>query len=122
MTGRMCGMSRYETPAAPKERPCVVYSFGVRYETSFEESILQKTNCELHGVDFSVSNFSAQLLALPEEQKRRAHFLQAGVAPGESNTPRHPPFYSIKVCVEGQIDYVGRGKEEKVLTYVVYRI
>lgn len=47
-------------------------------------------------VDFSVSNFSLQLLALPEEQQRRAHFLQAGVA-GESNTMRAPPLYSIKV-------------------------
>lgn len=87
-------MSRYEPPAL--KRPCVVYSFGVRFETSFEESMLNKTNCELYGVDYSVKNFSSQLLALPEEQQRRAHFLQAGVT-GESNRLKSPPFYSIKV-------------------------
>lgn len=100
-------MSRYETPA--RERACVVYSFGVRYETSFEEEILQRTDCELYGVDFSVKNFSMKLLELPEEQLRRAHFLQAGVT-GESDVTKRPPFYSIKVCCRGGVEELEIGR------------
>lgn len=94
-SGRVCGLSRYK-PEVLKKKPCVVYSFGVRYETSFEEEILQQTECELYGVDFSVFNFSAKLLTMDEDKVKRAHFLQAGVA-GTSQGSKEPPFYTIKV-------------------------
>lgn len=88
-------MSRYEQIS----QPCVVYSFGVRDETSFEKSILERTECELYGVDFSVSNFSREVLSLSEIDLKRAKFLQAGISEGETDLGRSPPFYSIKVSM-----------------------
>jgi len=34
-----------------KRKNCVVYSFGVRGETSFEEEILRRTHCRIHMFD-----------------------------------------------------------------------
>ena len=35
-------------------RPCVVYSFGVATESSFEEELLRRTDCEIWAFDGSV--------------------------------------------------------------------
>ncbi len=39
----VCGMSRYE--ALSRKRPCTLYSFGVRDESSFENELLSRTDC-----------------------------------------------------------------------------
>lgn len=85
----VCGMSRIEESA--KRRPCVIYSFGVRDESSFENEILSRTDCRLWAYDFSVVDFGVQL---EPENRDRAIFLQAGIA-GETNLTKTPPFYSI---------------------------
>jgi len=86
----VCGMSLYEQ--LPVTRPCVVYSFGVQFESSYEDETIARTHCEVWAYDFSVTDFGKQL---NEEHKLRAHFTQAGIA-GTTNTSYNPPFYNIQ--------------------------
>ena len=85
----VCGMSQIQ--ASSKLKPCVIYSFGVRDESSFENEMLSRTHCEVWAYDFSVVDFGVQL---EPSNRARAHFLQAGIA-GKTDTTREPPFYSI---------------------------
>ncbi|KAF9975420.1 hypothetical protein BGZ73_000925 [Actinomortierella ambigua] len=63
----MCGMEIYaESPRRPK---CVVYSFGLRDETQWEEEVLARTNCEIWGFDASLSDLGEALKSHP-----RMHF------------------------------------------------
>lgn len=82
-------MSRYETN---KNRPCVIYSFGVNDDSAFENAVLGRTNCEIWGYDFSVISWAADL---DSSFASRAHFTQAGIA-NVTDTQRSPPFYSIR--------------------------
>lgn len=82
----------------------------MRDETSFEEEILLQTECELYGVDYSVTNFSTKMLAMDPELLKRAQFLQAGVS-GASTTKGGKVFYTIKVSLEIlSLDWVGFGE------------
>ncbi|KLU87815.1 hypothetical protein MAPG_06808 [Magnaporthiopsis poae ATCC 64411] len=85
----VCGMSRYEKLS--RAHSCVVYSFGVRDESSFENELLSRTNCSVWAYDFDVVDFGQQL---EDANRPRAHFMQAGVA-GETNASKSPPFYSL---------------------------
>ncbi|KAL8331492.1 hypothetical protein RB593_002098 [Gaeumannomyces tritici] len=85
----VCGMSRYERLS--RARGCVVYSFGVRDESSFENELLSRTNCSVWAYDFAVVDFGQQL---EDGNRPRAHFMQAGVA-DQTNTSKSPPFYSL---------------------------
>lgn len=82
-------MSRIE--ASAKVKPCVIYSMGVRDESSFENEMLKRTNCEVWAYDFSVVDFGVQL---EPGNRARAHFFQAGIA-GKTDKTKDPPFYSI---------------------------
>merc|ERR1712098_732107 len=84
----VCGMSRYEK----NSRPCILYSFGVQNESSFEQEMLQRTNCEIWGYDYSVRSFGP---AITNEHAHRTHFLKAGIA-GKTDKAKTPPFYSIQ--------------------------
>ncbi|KAK1974134.1 methyltransferase domain-containing protein [Colletotrichum cereale] len=85
----VCGMSRYEK--YPKDRECIIYSFGVRDESSFEQEMLSRTNCVVWAYDFSVVDFGEQL---EPSNRDRAHFKQVGIA-GKTDEQKTPPFYSI---------------------------
>lgn len=85
----VCGMSRYVN--FPRDRECVIYSFGVRDESSFENEMLSRTNCVVWAYDFSVVDFGEQL---EPGNRARAHFLQAGIS-GKTDKTKTPPFYSI---------------------------
>ncbi|KAF8939589.1 methyltransferase domain-containing protein [Dissophora ornata] len=61
----ICGMSLYEEQPRAK---CVIYSFGVNYETRFEGEMLDRTDCEIFAYDASVAAMG------PEAQGPRAHF------------------------------------------------
>ncbi|KAL2071797.1 hypothetical protein VTL71DRAFT_13032 [Oculimacula yallundae] len=84
----VCGMSRYEK----QSRPCILYSFGVQNESSFEQEMLERTNCEIWGYDYSVDQFGP---AITNEYRSRTHFLRAGIG-GASNENSLPPFYNIQ--------------------------
>ncbi|KAK1987540.1 methyltransferase domain-containing protein [Colletotrichum cereale] len=85
----VCGMSRYVN--FPTNRECIIYSFGVHDESSFENEMLSRTKCRVWAYDFSVVDFGEQL---EPGNRDRAKFLQAGIA-GKTNTTKTPPFYSI---------------------------
>ncbi|PGH14357.1 hypothetical protein AJ80_05947 [Polytolypa hystricis UAMH7299] len=85
----VCGMTRYE---ANKDRPCVVYAFGVNDDSSFENEILRRTNCEIWGYDYTVKSWGKQLV---QNLAYRAHFSQCGIA-NVTDEKRSPPFYSVK--------------------------
>ncbi|EQB44357.1 hypothetical protein GCG54_00013726 [Colletotrichum gloeosporioides] len=90
----VCGMSHYVN--FPKDKQCVVYSFGVRDESSFENEMLSRTPCHIWAYDFSVVDFGEQLEA---SNRARAKFLQAGIA-GKTDLTADPPFYSISDLME----------------------
>lgn len=86
----VCGMSRYEKLS--RTRKCVIYSFGVRDESSFENEMLSRTECEIWAYDYTVVDFGEQL----EPQNRpRAKFMQAGIS-GKTDETKDPKFYSIQ--------------------------
>lgn len=88
----VCGMSRYEK----SKTPLIVYSFGVQNESSFEQEMLERTNCKIWGYDFSVEAFGP---ALVEPYRSRTQFLQAGIA-GTTDKVREPPFFNIQDLME----------------------
>ncbi|KAG0313558.1 hypothetical protein BGZ99_008749 [Dissophora globulifera] len=61
----ICGMSLYEEKPRAK---CVIYSFGVNYETRFEGEMLDRTDCEIWAYDASVAAMG------PEATSDRSHF------------------------------------------------
>lgn len=86
-----CGMSRYASlPSA--ENKCIVYSFGVADDSSFENELLSRVKAaEVWAYDFTVVDFGVQL---EPSNRDRAHFTQAGIA-AKTDLGRRPPFYSI---------------------------
>jgi len=63
----VCGISRLAT-----KPNCVIYSFGINYESSFEAALLSRTHgCQVWGYDFSVNSFGPEI---PPTQAFRAHF------------------------------------------------
>lgn len=47
----VCGLEIFEG-SRPQVEKCVIYSFGVANESSFEAEILGRTSCEIHAFDF----------------------------------------------------------------------
>lgn len=58
----VCGLEHFERKAddpittSGSPRPCIIYSFGVANESSFEGEMLARTNCVVFAYDFSVKN------------------------------------------------------------------
>ncbi|ESZ89642.1 hypothetical protein SBOR_9973 [Sclerotinia borealis F-4128] len=75
----ICGISKF----AKGEKPCVVYSFGVGNDSSFEAEILGRTKCEIWGFDQHVPGFNFGP-EVTEEMRGRAHFERNG-ANGATN-------------------------------------
>lgn len=95
----ICGLELLEELPAPKTPesppPCIVYSFGINTESSFEDALLSRTRgCEIWGYDFSVNDFGPQLNR-SAEYVHRAHFNKAGIA-GVTDAKKNPPFFSIQ--------------------------
>jgi hypothetical protein len=61
-----------------------------------EQEMLERTNCEIYGYDFSVDSFGSQITP---EFRARTHFLKAGVA-SSTDKNRSPPFYTIQDLME----------------------
>ncbi|KAF7302816.1 Methyltranfer-dom domain-containing protein [Mycena kentingensis (nom. inval.)] len=85
----VCGLER-----AISQKTCVVYSMGVERQSSFEQEILHKgEHCEVHGFDFSVTQFGPELLA-DNAVNPRAHFHQYKIT-GTDNHDADPREYSL---------------------------
>lgn len=79
----VCGMSRYEQespgPSAggSPARDLVIYSFGVSRDSSFEADMLERTNSQIWGYDYSVSDWGK---GIPDEGHPRANFTKMGIS------------------------------------------
>jgi len=91
-----CGLPRIEQA---KGDGCVVYSFGVERESSFEAEILRRTQCEVFLFDFSVREAGPHIAFMEEETQKRAHFFQYGIA-GENMEKDGHQFYTLKTLME----------------------
>lgn len=60
-----CGLPRIREKRGKK---CVVYSFGVERESSWEAEILERTDCELYMYDFSVETVSRSLKSIVDRR------------------------------------------------------
>ncbi|KIJ13012.1 hypothetical protein PAXINDRAFT_170900 [Paxillus involutus ATCC 200175] len=66
-----CGMSRLE-----HKPDCLIYTFGMNYQTSFEAELLERTrHCEVWGYDFRSKAFGSNI-----KSNYRAHFFPWGLA------------------------------------------
>ncbi|KAF7365296.1 hypothetical protein MVEN_00401400 [Mycena venus] len=91
LTGKwVCGITRVET-----KPDCIVYSFGINYESSFEAEILANTDhCQIWGYDFSVNSFGPEI---PRSQAHRTHFHPYGLAGTDKHGPDDvPKMYTIE--------------------------
>ncbi|PPQ65698.1 hypothetical protein CVT24_012116 [Panaeolus cyanescens] len=90
----VCGLSRVV------EKPdCVVYSFGINGESSFEREILDKTDyCQIWGYDFSVKSFGPEI---SRALAHRTHFKAFGLAGSDKDGPRdHPKMYKLETLMK----------------------
>nr|GAT60361.1 predicted protein [Mycena chlorophos] len=90
----VCGLSRVET-----KPDCVVYSFGINYESSFEADLLASTDhCQIWGYDFSVKSFGPEI---PKSQLHRAHFHALGLAGTDKHGPEDDPkMYTLESLMQ----------------------
>ncbi|CAL1697515.1 unnamed protein product [Somion occarium] len=80
----ICGLSRLE------DKPnCVIYTFGVDWDSSFEGEVLSRTrHCEIWGHDALHTGFGHQI---PKDLKHRTHFAQLQLGPKDSHGPDDTP-------------------------------
>jgi len=91
----VCGLSRIAN-----KPDCVIYSFGINYESSFEAEMLERTECQVFGYDFSVNNFGPEISAR-SELVPRAHFHAYGLAGKDSHGPGDvPPMYTLESLMQ----------------------
>lgn len=90
----MCGLSR-----VAQKPDCVVYSFGINLESSFEAEILDGTaHCEVWGYDFSVKSFGPEI---PPAQSHRTHFHALGLAGEDKDGPGDDPkMYTLETLMK----------------------
>ncbi|KAL8286942.1 hypothetical protein RQP46_003948 [Phenoliferia psychrophenolica] len=80
----VCGI---QTLIAPRQK-CVIYSFGLNGESSFEADVLEKTKgCEIWGYDFSVKSFGPQI---PPHHAARTHFFPYKLTSNQDPTATPP--------------------------------
>ncbi|TFK60244.1 hypothetical protein BDN72DRAFT_965783 [Pluteus cervinus] len=86
----ICGLTRLR-----EKKNCVIYSFGINYESSFEAAILANTkHCEIWGYDFSVKSFGPEI---PWADQSRTHFFPYGLAGKDSHGPDDKnPMYTLE--------------------------
>ncbi|EPQ57149.1 hypothetical protein GLOTRDRAFT_58317 [Gloeophyllum trabeum ATCC 11539] len=86
----VCGLERIA-----RKPKCVIYSFGVNGESSFEATLLQRApGCEVWGYDFSVNSFGPEITEVPS-LNARSHFYPYAL--GSYDAPEsNPPYYTLQ--------------------------
>ncbi|THG96700.1 hypothetical protein EW026_g5174 [Hermanssonia centrifuga] len=91
----ICGVDRL----AMKHDPCVVYSFGVNHDSSFEAAFLTRApNCQIWGYDFSVSSWGPEITENPALAPL-CHF-NAYALGAEDKPHDSPPTYTIDTLMK----------------------
>ncbi|KAG8214141.1 hypothetical protein J3R82DRAFT_10907 [Butyriboletus roseoflavus] len=92
----VCGLERI----TPKKK-CVMYSFGINGESSFEADIMKAApGCEAYGYDFSVNSFGPEI-ELVSDLKHRSHFFPYALGPKDAFSPiDDPKMYTLRTLME----------------------
>lgn len=87
-----CGMSRLE-----HKRDCIIYTFGMNYETSFEAEILERTrHCQVWGYDYRSNSFGSHI-----KNNYRSHFFSWSLANTDSHESHdQPKLYTLKTLLQ----------------------
>ncbi|EKM54909.1 uncharacterized protein PHACADRAFT_147193 [Phanerochaete carnosa HHB-10118-sp] len=80
---------------AQQRHPCIVYSFGINHDSSWEAALLQRApHCEVWGYDFSVTMFGPVVQNNPVLAPK-THFFPYKL--GMHDNPHHsPPEYTVQ--------------------------
>ncbi|KAH8988086.1 methyltransferase domain-containing protein [Lactarius akahatsu] len=87
----VCGLDR-----VVKQDKCVIYSFGINGESSFESTLLKRApGCEAWGYDYSVNSWGPEITGDPEVRDR-AHFRPFALG-GTNNHEDHdnPKYWTL---------------------------
>ncbi|KAH8077513.1 methyltransferase domain-containing protein [Cristinia sonorae] len=95
----MCGFDR-----VARQRDCVIYSFGLNGEVSFEAELLSRApNCQIWGYDFSVSSIGSDIEHGFDRDNRslasRAHFKPYALT-GTDEHASTPPKWTLKSLLQ----------------------
>lgn len=77
----LCGLNLFESIS--QQRPCIIYSYGIEDDTSFESAFLQRTkhkHCQLYMFDPTIDGKSTSVQALLEQYPNRAFFHRIGLS------------------------------------------
>ncbi|CCL98198.1 uncharacterized protein FIBRA_00192 [Fibroporia radiculosa] len=91
----VCGLDRIA-----RQKECVIYSFGVNNESSFEAELLRRApGCQVWGYDFSVPSFGPEITAVPA-LRDRSHFHAWALGEVDNHGPGvYPPTYSLSTLM-----------------------
>jgi len=82
----VCGMER-----VANQSKCVIYSFGINGESSFEAALLERApGCEVWGYDFSVNSFGPEI-ERTYRLKERSHFFPWALGGRDAHGPENDP-------------------------------
>jgi len=83
----ICGLSRLAD-----KKDCVIYSFGIDWDSSFESEVLSRTkHCEIWGFDAIQEQFGSQITEGDSKIRSRAHFRQLQLGPKDSHASGDSP-------------------------------
>jgi len=87
-----CGLSRLE-----HKPDCIIYTFGMNYETTFEAEILDRTrHCQVWGFDYRSNSFGSHI-----KNNYRAHFFSWGLSSSDAHeSDNNPKLYTLKTLLE----------------------
>ncbi|KAG0701652.1 methyltransferase domain-containing protein, partial [Suillus ampliporus] len=87
-----CGISRLEF-----KPDCIIYTFGMNYETTFEAELLDRTrHCQVWGYDYRSNSSGSHVKSNP-----RAHFFSWGLANFDAHqSHHHHKLYTLKTLLE----------------------
>lgn len=96
----ICGYSTFLQDKHVKSNHCIMYSFGLSYETSFEEEMLLRTNCEIFAFDPSIGRLPseplrANLTQWEQLKDSRIHFHKMAIGPTSGSSNQHSLTVSI---------------------------
>ncbi|EIW85952.1 hypothetical protein CONPUDRAFT_68594 [Coniophora puteana RWD-64-598 SS2] len=89
-----CGLERIE-----KKEKCVIYTFGINGESSFEAGVMKRAKgCDVWGYDFSVNSFGPEI-EKDEILRSRSHFFSYALGPKDAPYA-DPPTYTLQTLMK----------------------